>query len=87
MKIRFALLAVAGLALGACETGPYSQTSPQVRNAAVGAAGGAVAGQLLGGDTESTLAGAAIGGVGGALVGAEQERRQMEAQRRQVYGY
>jgi outer membrane lipoprotein SlyB len=34
-----------------------------------GAAVGAIAGQAIGGDTESTLIGAAIGGVGGAIAG------------------
>lgn len=37
------------------------------QRAATGAVGGAVAGQVIGGDTEATVAGAAIGGVAGAL--------------------
>ncbi|MES2860832.1 MAG: YMGG-like glycine zipper-containing protein [Pseudomonadota bacterium] len=36
------------------------------QRAATGAIGGAVAGQVIGGDTKSTVAGAAIGGVAGA---------------------
>ncbi|MCU0831740.1 MAG: glycine zipper domain-containing protein [Rhizobiaceae bacterium] len=34
-----------------------------------GAAAGAIIGQAVGGDTESTLIGAAVGGVGGAIAG------------------
>ncbi len=37
--------------------------------AVVGAGAGALAGQAIGGDTESTLLGAALGGVTGAVVG------------------
>ena len=37
------------------------------QRAATGAVGGAVAGQVIGGDTKSTVAGAAIGGVAGAV--------------------
>ena len=54
-----------GLALAA---GLAACTQTEQRNAAVGAAGGAIAGQLIGGDTESTVAGAAIGATAGVLV-------------------
>lgn len=40
-----------------------------------GAAVGALAGQAIGGDTESTLAGAAIGGVSGYLIGRSIDNR------------
>ena len=43
-------------------------TQTEQRNAAVGAAGGAIAGQLIGGNTESTIAGAVIGATAGVLV-------------------
>lgn len=43
-------------------------TQTEQRNAAVGAVGGAVAGQLIGGDTEATVAGAAIGATAGVLI-------------------
>ena len=43
-------------------------TQTEQRNAAVGAAGGAIAGQLIGGNTESTVAGAVIGATAGVLV-------------------
>jgi osmotically inducible lipoprotein OsmB len=83
MKFRLPiLLGAAAITLGACADPYTGQTNPQVRNAAIGAAGGAIAGNLIGGDTEATLAGAALGGVAGGIVGAEQQRRQMEAQRR-----
>lgn len=54
--------ALAALILSGCQmTG-----DPMTDRAAVGAAGGAVIGNLLGGDTESTLAGALLGGAAGA---------------------
>ena len=50
---------------------------PQIDNTAMGAAGGAVLGQLLGGDTGATVAGAAIGGIAGHMVA--QNRRTTTA--------
>lgn len=61
-------LAVAGsLGTVGCAqgTGPTNQ---EARNTAIGAGAGAIAGQLLGGDTESTIAGAVVGGAGAFLV-------------------
>ena len=43
------------------------ETTPAQSGALGGAAVGAVAGQLIGGDTESTLIGAGAGALGGAL--------------------
>ena len=61
MKTMIKLAPVIGVValLAAC-----GQTMEQ--RAATGALGGAVAGQVLGGNTCSTVAGAAIGAVGGA---------------------
>ncbi len=42
--------------------------------AAVGAGGGALAGQAIGGDTEGTLIGAGVGAVGGYLIGNEMDK-------------
>lgn len=58
-KTMIALAMMAGLA--GCTTAE--------QGAVGGAAVGAIAGQAIGGNTESTLAGAAIGGVSGYLVG------------------
>ncbi|WP_165006982.1 glycine zipper 2TM domain-containing protein [Neisseria yangbaofengii] len=58
----FALIAVAA-SLSACAGMSTSQ-----RNTATGAVVGGVAGNLLGGDTASTLGGAALGGVIGSQV-------------------
>lgn len=43
-----------------------------------GAAGGALLGQIIGGDTESTLLGAAIGGVLGYVVGNEMDKIDLQ---------
>ena len=84
------LIAVAGtgLLLGACASDPYGDdyygrggSSEAVRQGAIGAAIGAAAGQLLGGDTEATLAGAAIGGAIGAIRGSSQDRNNQQRYR------
>jgi hypothetical protein len=73
MRIRMALVVgAAALALGACA----EQQDPRLTGAGVGAATGAAAGQVLGGDTRSTVIGAGVGAVGGGIVGAEQARRE-----------
>lgn len=63
--MKYLIMAVAFAGLTAC-------TSTQ-QGAAIGAAGGAVAGQLIGGNTKATLigaaTGAAVGGLTGRLVG------------------
>jgi osmotically inducible lipoprotein OsmB len=60
------IVAVTGL-LAACGT-------TMEQRAATGAIGGAVAGQVLGGDTGATVAGAAIGGVAGAATTPRRPR-------------
>lgn len=64
MKTTLTTLALTGF----LSAGLVGCTATEQRNAAVGAAGGAIAGQLIGGDTESTVAGAAIGATAGILV-------------------
>ena len=61
-KLTFAAFA-AVLALGVAGC-----TSTQ-KGATVGAVGGALVGQAIGGNTEATLIGAAAGGLAGALIG------------------
>jgi uncharacterized protein YcfJ len=71
MNIRLA--AVAAIMLTTALAGCSETTSPQQRSAGtgalVGAAGGALVGLALGGDTRSTVAGAAGGALLGAVVG------------------
>ncbi len=71
MNTRF--LAVTVIALTAALAGCSETTSPQQRSAGtgalVGAAGGALVGQAIGGNTRSTVAGAAGGALLGAVVG------------------
>ena len=50
-------------------------TQTEAQNAAIGAAGGAVAGQLIGGNTESTVAGAVIGATAGVLLARRDDGR------------
>jgi osmotically inducible lipoprotein OsmB len=62
MKTIVKIAPIAALALMASACG---QTMEQ--RAATGAIAGAAAGQVIGGDTRSTVAGAVIGGVAGAV--------------------
>ncbi len=47
--------------------------------AAVGAGGGALAGQAIGRDTKSTLIGAGIGAAAGYIIGNQQDKKQTKA--------
>lgn len=62
------------LGLTAC-TDPYGNRDPRLTGATVGAVGGGVAGNLLGGDSRSTLIGAGLGAATGAVVGGQQRPR------------
>jgi len=48
--------------------GCVEQMSDTQKGAAVGAAAGAIGGQIIGGNTTSTLIGAGVGALGGALI-------------------
>ncbi len=78
MKKFLIAVAGAGLLVSACASDPYGYggggMNEATRQGAIGAAIGAAAGQLLGGDTEATLAGAAVGGAIGAVRGSGQDR-------------
>lgn len=62
---RYSISVLVLVGLGAFFQG--CQTTPAQDGAMGGAAVGAIAGQLIGGDTESTLIGAGAGALGGAL--------------------
>ena len=72
-KLIIILMVVAvslGLALVAgCESD--AQTG-----ALIGTGVGAIAGQAIGGDTESTLIGAGVGAVGGYIIGNESDKKK-----------
>jgi len=61
--VMFCLFVVLSLTIGGC-----ANMTPTQRGAVGGAAVGAVAGQLIGGNTTSTLIGAGAGALGGALL-------------------
>jgi uncharacterized membrane protein len=65
----------AAAALAAC-TRPDGTPDTRMNSALIGAAGGAMIGQAVGGDSRSTLIGAASGAGLGAIAGADQERQQ-----------
>lgn len=71
------------LALGAC-TDPGQLTDPSNPNrnrdqgVLLGAATGAALGQILGGDTEATVAGAAIGAVAGGVIGNNLDKQEAD---------
>lgn len=68
---------VAGIVAGFVFVGGCS--SDAQTGAGVGVLGGAVAGQLIGGDTESTLIGAGIGAGAGYMIGNERDKKKAEA--------
>jgi len=67
--------AVAALSLAAC-TNPDGTRDNRATGATVGALGGAAVGQLIGGDSRSTLIGAGVGATTGAVVGNQRDRQQ-----------
>lgn len=70
-----AAFGLAALGLAAC-TNPDGTRNNTATNATVGALGGAALGNLIGGDSRSTLIGAAGGAAAGGLVGNAQDRNQ-----------
>lgn len=64
---------VAAVFLPGCDTAGKSGTL-------IGAGGGALAGQAIGGSTEATLIGAGIGAVGGYIVGNEMDKSNAKKQ-------
>lgn len=82
MKKIMIAVAGAGLLAAACQSDPYGYnrtgTSEAVRQGAIGAAIGAAAGQIIGGDTEATVAGAAIGAIAGGIRGSQQDRQNQQ---------
>jgi outer membrane protein OmpA-like peptidoglycan-associated protein len=75
MKLRFTLLLSALVFLSACAE-PMSKTQ---KGALFGAAGGALAGQVIGKDTKGTLIGAAAGAAVGSGVGYYMDQQEKAA--------
>lgn len=72
------LCVVAVFFLGGCTTNPYtgeSQVSRTALGAGIGAVGGALAGQLIGGNTTATLVGAGLGAAVGGVAGNYMDRQ------------
>jgi outer membrane lipoprotein SlyB len=59
--------------MGACDNSAKSGTL-------IGAGGGALAGQAIGGNTRGTLIGAGIGALGGYIVGNEMDKKRKQEQ-------
>jgi outer membrane protein OmpA-like peptidoglycan-associated protein len=79
-SIAVAALCAASLGLAACTT-PEGTPDRRATGAAAGALGGAALGQVIGGDSRSTLIGGAAGAVLGGIVGAELDRQAAELER------
>jgi uncharacterized membrane protein len=67
-------LGAGALGLAAC-TNPDGTRDNRMTGATVGAVGGAAAGNLIGGNSRSTLIGAGVGAATGAVIGNQQDRR------------
>ncbi|MER0237894.1 YMGG-like glycine zipper-containing protein [Fulvimarina sp. MAC8] len=63
------MIAIAALTLTVAATGCTTEDRYTGGGALAGGAVGALAGQAIGGNTESTLIGAAVGAAGGAVAG------------------
>jgi osmotically inducible lipoprotein OsmB len=72
-KVIFGVLAVTVLVSTGCDTAGQSGTL-------IGAGGGALAGQAIGGNTTGTLIGAGVGAVGGYIVGNEMDKNKAKQQ-------
>ena len=70
-----AAFGLAALGLAAC-TNPDGTRDNRATGATVGALGGAAVGNLIGGDSRSTLIGAGVGAGTGALIGNQRDRTQ-----------
>ena len=68
------ILMVAAVSLGLVFVGGC-QNDAQT-GALIGTGIGAIAGQAIGGDTESTLIGAGVGAVGGYIIGNESDKKK-----------
>jgi len=83
MKKTVAIIASLALAISVFScAGPTQQERGAKTGALIGGGGGEILGQVIGGDTESTLLGAAIGtavgGVSGHQIGAYMDRQEQE---------
>ena len=77
MKKYLVLMVVLTLVLG-CAT-PQTKTEEGTRKGdAIGAIGGAVIGQIIGGDTQATLIGAGIGALAGGVIGRSYGKKMDE---------
>ncbi|MGL4534725.1 MAG: glycine zipper domain-containing protein [Fusobacteriaceae bacterium] len=70
MKTKIAMLILLALTLIGCS----NSTAYERRGAFGGAAVGALAGQLVGGSTKSTLIGAGIGAIAGGAIARNKQR-------------
>ncbi len=65
---------LAALGLAAC-TNPDGSRDNRATGALVGTAGGAALGNLIGGDSRSTLIGAGVGGLAGTAAGSAADNQ------------
>jgi hypothetical protein len=72
-KTIIGLLTIAVVISAGCDTAGKSGTL-------IGAGGGALAGQAIGGDTKGTLIGAGVGAIGGYIVGNEMDKSKAKKQ-------
>ncbi len=70
-----AAIGLALVGLSAC-TNPDGTRDNRMTGATVGAIGGGLAGNLVGGDSKSTLIGAGLGAATGAIIGNQADQQQ-----------
>jgi chemotaxis protein MotB len=70
-----AAIGLALVGLSAC-TNPDGTRDNRMTGATVGAIGGGLAGNIVGGDSRSTLIGAGLGAATGAVIGNQSDQQQ-----------
>jgi hypothetical protein len=82
---KFHMIIILSFFLVSCATVPFDRYNTQ-KGAAIGAGAGALIGQAIGGNTESTLIGMAAGTIMGALVGNAVDQDIQAAKDAAAYG-
>ena len=77
MKKTFVYMVVLSLVVG-CAGLQTREEEGALKGAGIGALGGAVLGQLIGGDTKATLIGAGIGAIAGSVIGRSYGKKMDE---------
>lgn len=80
MKKTCCLIILVSLVLTSCAQNQYGENSSPMLGVGIGAIGGAILGQALGGDTTSTLIGGTVGALAGYAIAMHTESKTNKVQ-------